>query len=101
MDFGLDLCDLTDLENQSHNLKINRLSNGPIGKLYAKFQVDSRESFQDIEWKWNLTFLTSVTLKIGDMIPKSIGFSRGLYGSCASSFKLIAQRLSEISCGNG
>ena len=38
-------CDLIDLETQGHHLKINRHSEGPIRKQYAKFQSDSCNIF--------------------------------------------------------
>ena len=41
----LDLCDLNDLENQGHHLKINRHPEGSIVKVHTKFQIDRCKPF--------------------------------------------------------
>ena len=44
--------DLCDLANQGHNSRTNRLSQGPMGKLYTKHQYDSSNTFWLIVQKW-------------------------------------------------
>ena len=50
--------------------------------------------------KSNLTFVTSVTLKIKVTTPKLIVFLRNLWGSYIPEFNLIAVILFELSCRN-
>ena len=49
----------------------------------------------------NLTFMTSVTLKIKATAPKGIGFLGILWGSYTQRINMIAVELFELSCGNG
>ncbi len=51
--------------------------------------------------KPNLTFVTSVTLKIKVTTPKQKAFLRGRWGSYIPGFNLIAVVLFELSRGNG
>ena len=51
--------------------------------------------------KLNLTFVTTVTLKIKVMIPKQSYFLRTLWGLYMPCFNLIAVKLFELWHGNG
>ena len=51
--------------------------------------------------KPNLSFVTSVTLKVKVMTSKRRGSLRGLWGSYIPSINLIAVKLLELSFANG
>ena len=46
-----DLLAFSDLLLQSHGSETNTHTEGPMGKLCMKYQIDSCQTFQDITWK--------------------------------------------------
>ncbi len=80
-----------------HNDLISCLT---LNNACTKFQVDSSKMFWVMLPKPNLTFVTSVTLKIKVITPKQLGFLRGLWISYIQSINMIAVTLSLL-CGNG
>ena len=66
----------------------------------TKFQDDSSRTFGVMLQKPDLTFLTSVTLKINVTTPKWIWFFRGIWGSYTPCVKLIAVKLFALLHGN-
>ena len=80
---------------------MNRDPSPPTMSVCTKFQVDSSNTFGVMLRKPNLTFVTSVTLKIKVTTPKWIGFLRSLWESYILGFNLIAVKLFEVSRGNG
>ena len=43
METEFDLCDLSELENQGHDLKLKILPSGPMGKLYVRYHVEKSD----------------------------------------------------------
>ena len=75
---------------------MNRDFSPATRSVCTKFQVDSSNTLGVMLQKQNLTFLTSVTLKIKVTTPKSIGFLRGIWENYILGMKLIAVKLFEV-----
>ena len=74
----------------------NRHLGRPWTSVCTKFQVDSAKILCLVLWKLNLTFKTSVVLKIKAMPTKQIYVLRGLPGSYIENINMIAVILFEL-----